>query len=126
MRHNAGIEQSRGLERIFVEKIGADQLTLNFGKSAVSRKGPFHFVGAGFERLQQVAMAAQEILQDVGELAGSRFGTKRENAFDDMVGACLVGRDEVARLGRRLERPDNAPCGVWMQIERLPVQEGGL
>ena len=126
MRHDAGIEQRRGFERIFVEKIGADQLTLDFGKGAVSRQGLFHFIGAGFERLQQVAMAAEEILQDVGELAGSGFGIERQNPVDDMVGACLVGRIEIARFGRRLEWAHDHPRGVGTQIERLPVQEGGL
>ena len=126
MRHDARIEQCRGFERIFIEKIGADQLTLNFGKSAVRRQGPFHFVGAGFERLQQVAVAAQEILQHVGELAGSCLGIECENPLDDMVGARLVGRIEIARFGRRLERTHDHPRRVWPQIECLPVQESSL
>ena len=86
----------------------------------------FHLVGAGLERLQQVAMPALEILQDVGELAGSGFGIERENPIDDMVGARLVGRVEIARFGRRLERPHDHARGVGTQIERLPIQEGGL
>ena len=49
-----------------------------------------------------------------------------EDAFDDMVGACLVGRIEIARFGRRLERAHDHPCGVGTQIERLPMQEGGV
>ena len=126
MRHDAGIEQGRGFERILVEKIGADQLALDFGKAAMSREGLLHFVGAGLERLQQVAMTAQEILQDVRELAGSGFGIECENPVDDMVGARLVGRIEIARFGRRLERAHDHPRGVGTQIERLPVQEGGL
>ena len=126
MRDDAGIEQCRGLERILVEKISAYQLTLDLGKNAVSRKGPFHFVGAGFERLQQVAMTAQEILQDVGELTGRGSGIECENPLDDMVGAGLVGRVEIARFGRRLERTHDHPRGIRTQIERLPVQEGGL
>ena len=71
-------------------------------------------------------MPALEILQHVRELAGGGFGIERENAVDDMIGACLVGRVEIARLGRRLERPHDHPRGIGTQIERLPVQEGGL
>src|SRR3977135_2146753 len=82
MRHDTGIEQSRGFERILTEKIGADQLALNFGKGAVSRKSIFHFVGARLERLQQVAMPALEILQNIRHLVSSGFGTECENAVD--------------------------------------------
>jgi len=120
VRYDAGIEQCRGFERIFVEKIGADQLALNFGKTAVSRQGFFHFVGAGFECRQQVAMAAKEILQNVGELTGRDVGIECENPFDDMIGACPVGRlrsrGSVAGLnGRTITRAgrdeDRAPAG---------------
>ena len=92
----------------------------------MSRESPFHFVGTGFECRQQVAMAAEKVLEDVGELSGRGFGIECENPLDDMVGACLVGRVEIARLGRRLERPHDHSRRVWMQIERLPVQEGRL
>ena len=126
VRHDAGIEQGRGFERIFVEKIGADQLALDFGKGAVSSQGLFHVVGARLERRQQVAVPALEILQDVGELAGNGLGIECENAVDDMVGACLVGRVEIAGFGRRLERAHDHPRGIRTQIERLPVQEGSL
>ena len=86
----------------------------------------FHDVGAGLERLQQVAMPALEIFQDVGELAGNGFAVQRQHPVDDVIGACLVGRVEIAGLGRRLERAHDHPRGIWTEIERLPVQEGGL
>src|SRR5436309_8331216 len=124
--HDAGVEQGRGFERIFVKKIGADQLALNFGKAAVRIQRLFHYVGARLERLQQVAMPALEILQDIGELAGNGFCIECENSVDNMVGACLVGRVEIARFGRWLEWTYDHPRGVGSQIERLPVQEGGL
>jgi len=47
----------------------------------------FHDVGARLERLQQVAMPAQEILQDIGELVGACVGTQCKHPVDDMVGA---------------------------------------
>ena len=126
MRHDAGIEQRRGFERIFVEKIGADQLALDLGKAPCAAKRLFHLVGARLERLQQVAMAALKILQHVGQLAGCGLGIERQNPVDDMVGAGLVGRVEIARFGRRLERAHDHPRGIGAQIKRLPVQEGGL
>ncbi len=125
MGHDAGVEQGRGLERIFVEKIGADQLALGLGEGAMSRQRLFHHIGARFERLQQVAVAAVEILQDVFELAGNGFGVERENPVDDMVGPRLVGRVEIARFRRRLERAHDHPRRVGTQIKRLTVEEGG-
>src|SRR3979490_720704 len=104
MRHDRGVEQGRGFERVLVEKIGADQLALHYGEAAVIRQRLFHDVGARLERLQQVSMPALEILQDIGELAGDGFGIEGQNPVDDMIGACLVGRVEIAGFGRRLER----------------------
>ena len=49
-------------------------------------------------------MPALEILQDVGELAGDGFGIECKHPIDDVIGACLVGRVEIAGLGCRLER----------------------
>ena len=54
-------------------KIGADQLALDAREVSVGREGVFHFVGARFERCQQVAVAAFEILQYVGEVARRRL-----------------------------------------------------
>src|SRR5258705_7915289 len=124
--HDAGVEQGRGFERIFVKKIGADQLPLDAGKAAMRRQRLFHFVGARLERFQQVAMAALEILQHIGELAGNSFGIEGEYPVDDMICACLVGRVEITWFSRRLERAHDHPRGVGTQMERLPVQEGGL
>src|SRR5580704_2786530 len=83
--HDRGVEQGRGFERIFVEKISADQLALGLGEGAVSRQRLFHDVGARFERLQQVTMPALEIFEDIGELAGNGFGIEGKNPVDDMV-----------------------------------------
>src|ERR1700730_9475803 len=96
VRHDAGVKQGRGFERIFVEKVSADQLALGAGKGAMSRQRLFHVVGASLERLQQVAMAALEIFQNIGELAGNGFGIERENPVDDMICARLVGRVEIS------------------------------
>ena len=71
-------------------------------------------------------MAAFEILQHIGKLAGGGIRIERKHPVDDMIGAGLVGRVEIARLGRRLERPHDDPRRIRPQIERLPVQESGL
>src|ERR1700676_4278334 len=71
VRHDAGVEQGRGLERIFVEEIGADQLTLDGGEGAVSRQRLFHDVRAGLECFQQVAMPALEFFEEIGEWRGT-------------------------------------------------------
>ena len=58
--------------------------------------------------------------------AGLGFVEGVEHALDDVVGARLVGRIEVARFGRRLERADDHACGVGAQIEHLPIDESGM
>src|SRR5438445_11781280 len=98
MRHDTGIEQRRRFERILFKKIGADELSLDFGKTAMRRESLLHLVGTELERLQQVAMPPLEVLQHILEQAGGNLWIKRENALDDMVGARLVGRVEIARL----------------------------
>ena len=68
MRDDARIEQRRRLKRIFVQKVGADQLALHLRERSHGGKRVFHFIGARFECLQQVAMATLEVLQDIGQL----------------------------------------------------------
>ena len=85
-----------------------------------------HFVSTQLERLQQVAVAALEILQHVGQLVGRGLRIESENALDDMIGARLVGRVEIARLGRGLERAHDHARGIGTQIECLPIEKGGL
>jgi len=126
MRDDARIEQGRGLEGIFVQEVGADQLTLGLGENRMRREGDFHLVGALLEGRQQVAMAALEIIKDVGELVSCGLGIQRQDPLDDMVRAGLVGGIEVARLGRRPERPHDHARGIGPQMENLPVQECDL
>ena len=126
MRDDARIEQRRRFEGIFVQKIGADQLALCLGESGMRREGIFHFVGARLEGRQQVAVAALEILEHVGQLGGHRLGIERQDPVDDVVRPGLVGGIEVAWLGRRLERAHDHPRRIGAQIKRLPVQERDL
>src|SRR5882757_3171355 len=112
MRDNAGIEQCRRFKRILVQKISAYELALYLGKTTVRREGLLHFVGTELKRLQQVAMPTLEVLQHVRQLDCRLLRIKLENALDDMVGARLVGRVEIARFGRRLERAHDDARGV--------------
>jgi len=92
----------------------------------VRRKRLLHFIGTELKRLQQVAVPAFEVLQHVRQLAGRSLRIELENALDDMVGARLVGGVEIAWFGRRLERPNDHARWVGAQIERLPIQKGGV
>ena len=109
-----------------MQEVGADELALYFGKRTVRQQRLLHFVGPALKRLQQVAVPALEILQHVGQLAGRGLRIEIENALDDMVGARLVGRVEIARLGRRLERTHDHARGIRPQIERPPIDKSGL
>jgi hypothetical protein len=71
-------------------------------------------------------VAAFKILQHIAQLLCSRFGVKPENPVDDMVRPGFIGRIEVPRFSRRLERPDDDSCWVRPQIEGLAVEESGL
>jgi hypothetical protein len=106
-----------------MQKIGSDQLPLHSGESAMLRECVFHFVGARFERRQQIAMAALEIIEDIGQLVGHCLGIECQDPVDNMIRSLFVDRIEVARFGCRLERPHDHPCRIGAQIERLPVQE---
>ena len=118
-----GLNSAEASNEYSLQEIGADQLALDAGKSAVSRQRLFHLVGAGLEFLQQVAMPALKILQHVGQLAGCDFRIERQDTLDDMVGAGLVGRVEVTRFGRRLEGTYDHARGIGTQIERLPMRK---
>src|SRR5450631_3352729 len=124
VRDNAWIEQGRGFERILVQEVGADQLALHLGKLGVSKERVFHVDGARLEGRQQVAMAAQEVLQYVGQLVRRYRRVKRQHPSDDVIGARLVGRVEVTRFGRGLEWAHHYSCRVGTQVQRLTVQKG--
>src|SRR5579859_2541223 len=124
--HDARIEQCRRFERILVHEVGADELALNFGKGGMRREGCLHLVGTKLERLQQVAMPALEVLQHIRQLVCRLLRVEIENALHDMVGPRLVGRVEVSRFGRRLERAYDDACRVGAEMERLPIQECGV
>ena len=86
----------------------------------------FHFVGPELKRFQQVAVPPLKVIQYVRQLAGRGVRIELENPLDDMVGASLVGRVQIARFGCRLERTHDHARGLGTQIECLPVQKSRL
>ena len=123
MRDDTRIEERRGLERIFIEKIGADELALDLCERSMIGQRIFHLRGARLEGLQQIAMAAEEILQNIGQLTVRCLGIEREHTFDDMVGTGLVGRIEITRLRGRLERPNDHARRIGPQMKGLAIEK---
>ena len=126
MPDDARIEQGRGFERILVEKIGADQSTLRLIQLGMRFERVLHLGGARFENVEQVPVAAFEVFKHLAQLLRGGFGIEPKHPVDDMIGADLVRRVEVARLSRRFEGPDDDPGRIRAQIEALAIQEFGL
>src|SRR5215204_1611228 len=74
MPDDAWIEQGRCFERILVEKISADQPALRLVQLGVRRERVFHLGGARFENVEQVSVAAVEILEHLAQLLRAGFG----------------------------------------------------
>src|SRR5580698_417430 len=123
MSNDARIEKRRSLERVLMQEIGADQPALVLGECRVDRKGFFHFIGARLKYLEQIAVPALEVLEHLGQLAGSGFGIERHDSIDDVVRPCPVGGIEVPRFGCRLEWAHDHSRRIGAQIETLPVQK---
>ena len=68
MRHDAGIEQRRGLEGVFMQEIGADQPALLLAEAHMLDQRLFHFIGARLECVEQIAMTTLEILEHFGKV----------------------------------------------------------
>ena len=109
MPNDAWIEQGRGFERIFVEKIGSHQSTLRLAQWSMWIERPLHFCGARLENFEQIPVPAFEVLEHFAQLLCGRFGIKPKHPGNKMIGANLVGRVEVSGLSRRLEGPYDDP-----------------
>ena len=110
------IEQRRCFKRVFVEEVGADQAALRLVQLRMWRERVFHFGGARFKNIQQISVATLKILQDLVQLLRSALGIESQHPFNDMIGANLVSRIEIARFSRRLEGPDDDPRRIRPQI----------
>ena len=126
MPDDARIEQGRCFERILVEKISPDQPALRQVQLGVGCERVFHLGGARLENVEQVPVAAIEVLEHLVQLLRGSLGIEPKHPVDDMIGAELVRRIEIARLSRRFEGPDDHPGRIGAKKEALAVQESGL
>ena len=126
MPDDARIEQGRGFERILVEKISPDQSALRLRQLSMRFERFLHIGGARFKNFEQIPVAACEVFEHFVQLLRGSFGIELKHPVNDMVGANLVSRVEIARLSRRLEGPDDDPGRVWAQIKALAIDEFGL
>ena len=105
MGNDAGIEERGRFKRVFVKKIGPDQLALYHAETSMARKGFLHLVGARLEYRQQVAMPSLEILQNLCQLIGGCPGVQRQTRstmwFARVLSVGLRSRGSVAGLNGR-------------------------
>ena len=109
-----------------MQEISTNQPPLCFGEGDMPREGLFHFVGAAFEFLDQLAMATVEILQNIREKAFRRPDVECQDPFYNHIRPRFIDRLEVSGLDRRPERAHDDARRVGSQEQRLPVQENGL
>ena len=117
MPDDAWIEQGRGFERIFVEKIGPDQSTLRLAQWRMGLERLLHFRCARLENFEQVSVPAPEVLKHLAQLLHGRFGIKPKHPANDMIGTDLVGRIEVSGLSRWLEGPYDDPRRIRAKVQ---------
>jgi hypothetical protein len=85
----------------------------------------FHFVGAGLERLKQIPVATQKIFKNVCQLVFCLLRTERKDPIDNMIGARLICRIEIAWLRCGFERPYDDSGRIGPEIEILAIQDRG-
>jgi hypothetical protein len=108
-----------------MHKIGAYQTSLFDGVGDVFEESVFHFVGARFEYLNQIAVSALKVLENLGEFPRGGFWIQRKNPSDNMICAGFVSRVEIPRLYRRPERTHDHSCRIGAKIKALAVQKLG-
>ena len=117
MPDDAWIEQGRGFEGIFVEKVGPDQSKLRLAQWSMGVERLLHFRCARFENFEQVSVPAPEVLKHLAQLLHGRFGIKPKHPANDMIGTDLVGRIEVSGLSRWLEGPYDDPRRIRAKVQ---------
>jgi hypothetical protein len=99
-----------------MHEIGAYQPTLLLCEAGMGVKGYFHLIGARFECLEQIAVAALKVLADLSQLTSSRCRIERQDSIDDMICPRLVRGVEIPRFSRRLKWTDDHSCRVRAQV----------
>ena len=113
---DARVEQGRRFERVFVQKIRADQAALGVIQFGVRFQRVFHFRGARLEDIDQIPVAAFEIVEHIAQLLCGGFGIEPQDPVNDMIGPYLIGGVEAPGFSCQLEGPDDDPCRVRAQI----------
>ena len=67
----------------------------------------FHLICARLENTEQVSVPAFEIVEDIAQLLFGSPAIELQHPIDDVVGPGFIGRIEIARFSRRLERLDD-------------------
>ena len=75
-----------------------------------------HLCSARFEDVEQVPVSALKILKHLVQQSRGGFRIEPKHPLDNMIGADLVRRIEVAGLSCRLEGPDDDPGRIRAQI----------
>ncbi len=123
VRNDAGIEERRSLECVFLEEVCADQPPLGRGKGAMAVDHDVHLRRPRIAAFGKVAMTALEALKRGAQPLLRPGIIERQNPVDDVVGAVEVGGIVIERLSGRLEiSEDHAPC-IGMQGERLTLKK---
>ena len=78
MPNDARIEQRRRFERVFVEEVGADQPALRLVQFRMRLERLFHFGGACLENIEQIPVAAFEVLEHLAAVAAPPIRRRAE------------------------------------------------
>ena len=117
MRHDRGIEQRGGFERILVTEIGAEQKLPFFGQVLVGVQAGADLLESGFEKIPGLGVA----------LAEFRLHLLPEGVdFSFREGHDLGANSGGAGVARKEKRPEQHARAVWMQDDLAALDGGGL
>ena len=117
MRHDRGIEQRGGFERILVAKIGAEQELPFFGQVLVGVQAGADLLESGFEKIPGLGVALAEFHLHLLP-KGVDFGFREGHDLGANPGGAGVARKE--------KRPEQHARAVWMQDDLAALNGGGL
>ena len=105
-----------------MHEVGADQQVLLPGEGRMFGNGFFHLIGTRIEYLEEISVAALEVLENFRELAGNRIRVERQDTINDVIRACLISRVQIPGFGRRFERTDHHSRRIRAKIKTLALQ----
>ncbi|MGJ3629033.1 hypothetical protein AB5I41_23150 [Sphingomonas sp. MMS24-JH45] len=108
MRHDAGIEERRGLERIFLQQIARDDAAQLIPRD-LARHEVRDSIEPRIEHAVEPAMPLPQHLRQPAELAVAQGGIHRHQPPRDPLGARMAGGGEPAGILGRERAQDGAP-----------------